>query len=82
MQAVLTRWRSKPKNHPAYEDEEHSLQGKTGKVKTSSNFFFPHLLFLSLIYHKKANKLGQILFYRLTLFAKNLKKKKHLVPSP
>lgn len=31
-QSVLARWRSKPKNHPAYEDEEHSLQGKTGKV--------------------------------------------------
>lgn len=47
LQSVLTRWRSKPKNHPAYEDEEHSLQGKTGKVKTSSNFF-SHISFSSL----------------------------------
>lgn len=31
-QFVLARWRSKPKNNPEYEDEEHSLQGKTGKV--------------------------------------------------
>lgn len=42
-QFVLARWRSKPKNNPEYEDEEHSLQGKTGKVTILlSLFLFSH----------------------------------------
>ena len=40
-QSVLARWRSKPKNHPAYEDEEHSLQGKTGKVRPNHLISLP-----------------------------------------